>query len=300
MISICVVLFNTEPELVAACVESVAASRLASGESVEMVIVDNGSRTAPVLPATTVPLTLVRLPANLGFAKAMNRAVAAAAGDLVLCLNPDAALSPTSLATLADTLRARSSRSLLVAFLLKDGGVQVDALTLWMFSSGRLWRRSRSRRELERLRAEGAAFPVRKVSGGALFGRRDDLVELGPFNEEFFLYGEDADLSLRAVGAGFSLLAVPDAPVDHVGGSSASSFGTLVERARQDAALRLVSLHHSHPVALLARAEAVAITVAGLAQSTGRSSSASRSARLARLSEIRRWGLRRSVPPFTP
>ncbi len=300
MISVCVVLFNTEPELVDRCVTSVAASRLPAGETVELVIVDNGSRTAPELPATTVPLTLVRLPDNLGFAKAMNRAVAAAHGDLVLCLNPDAALSPTALATLADTLAAQPTRSLLVALLLTDGGVQVDALTQWMFSTGRLWRRSRHRRELERRRAAGVAFEVDKVSGGALFGRREDLVTLGPFNEQFFLYGEDADLSLRAARDGYRLLAVPDAPVDHVGGSSQSSFGSLVERARQDAALRLVALHHPYPVALLARAEAVAIALLGLLQSTGRSSSASRTARLARLSEIRRWGVRRSVPPFVP
>lgn len=300
MISVCVVLFNTEPELVARCVESVAGSRLPLSESVELIVVDNGSRTTPELPPTSVPLRLIRLPHNLGFATAMNRAVAAATGEVVLCLNPDAALRSTSLATLAHTLRTSTTRSLLVALLLKDGGVQVDALTIWMFSSGRLWRRSRSRRDLERLRTGGSAFPVRKVSGGALFGNRSDLVELGPFNEEFFLYGEDADLSLRAVGAGYLLLAVPDAPVDHVGGSSASSFGSLVERARQDAALRLVALHHPYPVALLARAEAVAVTLVGLAQGAGRSSSVSRSARLARLSEIRRWGVRRHVPPFVP
>ena len=56
---------------------------------------------------------------------------------------------------------------------------------------------------------------VAAVSGAAFVIRRKVLDEIGPFDESFFVYFEDTDLSLRALLAGHDCLVVPQAIVRH-------------------------------------------------------------------------------------
>ena len=51
---------------------------------------------------------------------------------------------------------------------------------------------------------------------------REAFLELGGFDEDFFLYFEDADLCRRALRAGMAIRYVPDAVVTHIGGGSSS------------------------------------------------------------------------------
>lgn len=299
MISVCVVLFNTEQNLLTRCLQAVEISCLRSGEQCEIVLVDNGSDRPLNIKPGTIPIRIVRNELNLGFASAMNSAVRLADGEICFCLNPDTVLESEAIAELWTALRSRPGRTLLVGYLCKSDGVQVDALTTWMSSFGRYFSRSRKRRAIEKSAELGSPFAVEKVSGGALFGERDHLVDLGPFDDRFFLYGEDVDLSFRAVRAGYQLFTVPKARVFHVGASSAESHGVLVEMARQDAAIRLTSYHAGYVMSLLLRLEAcVVVFLGGLLGR--RSTSASWRARAARLRVIRSWGFKRDLERFTP
>ena len=51
---------------------------------------------------------------------------------------------------------------------------------------------------------------------------RDAFLEIGGFDEDFFLYFEDADLCRRALKAGMAIRYVPQAVVTHIGGASSS------------------------------------------------------------------------------
>jgi len=236
---------------------------------------------------------------NDGFAKAMNLAVARATGEMVLCLNPDAAVSAVCIARLMRVLHMHDGPVFLAGMLRTGGHVQVDAYMLWYFSVQRLLKRQRCLHYLARMADAGRPFPVAKVSGAALFAYRADLLRLGPFDERFFLYGEDVDLSLRASDLGFDLLGVPEAVVEHIGASSADQFGSLVERARTDAAIRLVGYRLGYGWSLLARIEILFLTLLGAPIARWTSSPGS-AARLARLSELRRWGLARNVDKLVP
>jgi GT2 family glycosyltransferase len=60
------------------------------------------------------------------------------------------------------------------------------------------------------------------VSGACFAIGREAFVELGGFDERFFLYFEDADLCRRALGAGMTISYVPNAVVPHIWGASSS------------------------------------------------------------------------------
>jgi N-acetylglucosaminyl-diphospho-decaprenol L-rhamnosyltransferase len=295
-ISVCVVLFHTAPELVDQCLASIKTSAEVVPGEVEIVVVDNSSDESLRATFGDRVTTWIHSGANLGFATASNRAFRASTGSHVMFLNPDASLTPSGMARLLETSGAHPS-DLIGGWLLKNGRVQVDGLMHWWTSSGRLIKRRRYRRYLESAVAD--VVEVEKVSGGAMLAERRMLEALGPFDERFFLYGEDADLSQRVKREGGNLFAVRSAEVQHVGASSQESHSSLVERARTDAAIRLASYHLPLAQSLASRLDLLLITVIGLVPGLGRSSG-SKQGRLARLSELRRWGLRRDMPRFSP
>jgi hypothetical protein len=137
----------------------------------ELIVVDNASEPAVGLPG-------LRVEENLGFATACNLGLQNASSDAVLFLNNDVAMTrPDWLAKLRGALE---SGVLVGAELRYDPHGMVD----------------------------GRAFPY--LDGWCLAGMRDDLVELGGFDESFDepAYYSDNDLSLRARAAGMSLRAV--------------------------------------------------------------------------------------------
>jgi len=185
----------------------------------EIVVVDNGSR-EPVADGLGEDVRLVRLPANLGFAAGANAGLAAATGEHLLLLNPDATLEDGCLAALleadADVAAPR--------ILLADDPARLDNCGHLLFPDGLNWCRGRGQL------AEGRFERPEELllfSGAAVLFRRGALARSGLFDPGYFAYGEDADLSLRAAALGLVCRYVPDARVRHrVGGS----FGRLALR----------------------------------------------------------------------
>jgi N-acetylglucosaminyl-diphospho-decaprenol L-rhamnosyltransferase len=294
-VTVVVVGFQPDDALFEACLGSVKQAGAAGHIDLELLVVDNGG-----VPGDVVARhggLMLGSGRNVGFAVAANTGVAAARGRYCLLLNPDAELVPGALAALMD-VHQRGEGDLLVGWLETNASVQTDALFSWWYSTERLVRRSSERRRLILAAEKGTPVEVTKVSGGALFATTELLADLGPFDESFFLYGEDVDLSLRARGRGLRLVAVPQAPIRHKGAASHADHGPLVEQARVDAALRLVAIHRGWLPNVVARLELLAVTLLGLLMN--RTTSGSRATRFARLTELRRWGVRRSAPRFAP
>lgn len=290
-----VVLFDTERELIDKCLSSIDRARRHAGIDGTTVLFDNGS-TKDVSVSPGPDHISRRSEINLGFGAAMNRAIKYSTAETVLLLNPDAELSTEALANFEYAHRAFPT-ALLGGWLQKGSSVQVDAMLNWVFSVDRLARRRSYSRYL--LEHEGTpVVAVQKVCGGALFASRELLQQYGPFDERFFLYGEDADLSRRASGDGVPLFAVPTARVLHAAASSQVHHGELVERARADAAIRLGAYHLPMFLSYVQRIELGLITLLGLL--APRTSSSTRMIRLARFREILAWGVKRDRPKFSP
>ncbi|SNT30445.1 glycosyltransferase [Rhodococcoides kyotonense] len=294
-VDVVVVCFESDPDLLRACTDSVQASYRECGIEGSILLVDNASSTPVEDTIDASNMRVLRMERNVGFGRAVNHGVANSTADSILMLNPDAALAPDGLARFLDAAD-HHRRSLVGGWLHRDGRVQSDAYMQWNFSISRTRRREQFASELAGV--EEDVVVVEKVCGGALFADRKLLEELGPFDSRFFLYGEDADLSRRASAQGIELLVARRAEIQHIAASSQKSHGRLVERARADAAIRLTSYHCCRLTSYLQRVELALVTLAGVI--AGGASSASRRARVARLGQVWRWGLKRDAPPFSP
>ncbi|MGC5257539.1 glycosyltransferase [Gordonia sp. DT218] len=297
-ITVAIIVFNTDEVLLQRCLESVRNQTGTHLANIEILVRDNSSNSK--LRRRFENLCDRWLEGdNIGFGAAANRCVRDARNDWILLLNPDTEIQDGALEALARTAVARRSpNDIYVGWLRSRCAVQVDAMMCWLFSTARLLRRHRYSVVLRRS-AGGAIIPVEKVSGGACFAHRGVLESLGPYDERFFLYGEDVDMSLRARQRGFNLLAVPTAAIFHDAASSQRDHSRLVERARADSAVRLSAYHLTYYGSILFRAEFLIVTLLGLVVPT-QTSSHSREARFARLRVLRAWGLRKDLEKWAP
>jgi N-acetylglucosaminyl-diphospho-decaprenol L-rhamnosyltransferase len=195
-----------------------------------LLFVDNASSddTVQKIRAASPVSRVLELHRNLGFAAANNIGVRAADTDVVVLLNPDTVMVDDTLAALAEA--ALGERAFLAPRLLnEDGSVQVSAwapLASWESALISIWpgtllpRRLRARCEPWRF---AESLPAGWISGACLAAGRDLLLEFGPFDERFVLYGEDGDLCVRGWLAGVPSISAADiARVIHLGGRSAS------------------------------------------------------------------------------
>ncbi|HEY5709590.1 MAG TPA: glycosyltransferase family 2 protein [Solirubrobacterales bacterium] len=139
----------------------------------------------------------VELGENLGFGTALNRAIAAEAGDPIVLLNDDVTVEPGFVAALLDSLTAGVDSVAAVLLRERDpqridsAGVVADRTLLGFdYLSG------------EPVSALTMAEDPLGPTGGAALYRRDAFEAVGGFDERIFLYYEDLDLALRMRVAG--------------------------------------------------------------------------------------------------
>ncbi|MGH3037176.1 MAG: glycosyltransferase family 2 protein [Gaiellaceae bacterium] len=236
-------------EAARACLASIGEST--SGVGYEVVVVDNASEdgTVEMVGAEFPSARLVPLGENVGFAAGCNRAADEAAGEFILLLNPDTLVHERAVRNLLDFARSHPEHGLYGGRTLDpDGRVNPGscwgAPSLWSlvcfatvlstaFKGNRLfdpeslggWQRD-SVREVD------------IVTGCLLLVRRTLWEELEGFDARFFMYGEDADLGLRARALGYRPAITPDAVVTHeIGVSSATREDKLVLLFRGKATL---------------------------------------------------------------
>lgn len=234
--SLCVVIvsYRTGPAL-RGCLDSL---REATGVD-EIVLVDNGNDDAETdaldrFAAADSRVCLLRGHGNIGFAAACNKGVAAAQAAVIVFANPDVIFEPGSFARLADALAAAPPPALVGGDLRDDRGrpergSRRERVTLWrafVYASGlrRLEPISPVFRDFNRHRdpLPEAATPVSAVSGALMAMRRADFLELGGFDEAYFVHVEDLDICRRAERAGWPVLFAPGPHGVHVRSTSAA------------------------------------------------------------------------------
>jgi GT2 family glycosyltransferase len=183
-------------------------------------VVDNSSSDNSADSAESFTnVTLFRLASNLGFAGGNNFALARCDTDLVALLNPDAFPEPLWLESL---LKAASAQPDVAAFgscQLREGapGI-VDGIGDSYLLSGQVLREQYG--ELQQVTGFVRKEIFSPCAAAALY-RRQALIDIGGFDEDFFCYVEDIDLGFRLRLAGHKAIYVPEAVVHHVGSAIA-------------------------------------------------------------------------------
>jgi GT2 family glycosyltransferase len=210
------------------CVRSLAAQTCAG---VEIVVVDNGSvddslavlaeLAAEIAP---VPLTVLRNDVNLGFAGGVNCGIrhALESGATAIALfNNDAVAEPGWLAALTAVLDGEPDVGIATGRLLMADGRSVDSTGDFYSVWGLAFPRDRDQ-PAEPVRESGEVFAA---SGGASLYRAALFADIGLFDEVYFAYFEDVDLSFRARLAGHRVAYCADAVAYHDQGATSRTMG---------------------------------------------------------------------------
>jgi GT2 family glycosyltransferase len=181
----------------------------------EVIIVDNGSTDdlAGVVRATMPEARIIAKNGNAGYTAAVNRGTAAAGGDLLIVLNPDAMPEPGFGEAICRPLDDGSGWAAWMTLVVchEDGRRLINSCGNPLHFTGFSWAGGHG------LPAEsaGASRPVPTMSGACLVIPRDTWTRTGGFPDDFFLYQEDTDLSVRLRLAGEPIGLLTEAVVDH-------------------------------------------------------------------------------------
>jgi GT2 family glycosyltransferase len=184
-----------------------------------VVVIDNASTDGSVDAARVryPRVEIVRLPRNSGFAAASNIGIRALPDcPWVAFLNPDAFPEPAWIEALVRAALRHPGCAAFGSHMLNARDQRlVDGTGDVYHVSGRAWRRDEGR-PVAQIEPRGLSEIFAPCAAAALY-RRDLLIDLGGFDEEYFCYSEDVDLGFRLRLAGYRSLYVPDATVLHVG-----------------------------------------------------------------------------------
>lgn len=200
----------------------------------EVIVVDNGSTDDTVKLLTSLrvnELRVIQNKTNLGFAKANNQAVKIAQGKYILFLNSDVIVDKISLKQLLNYLDDRPEVGALTVKVNLSGGMIDSAShrgfpTIWnslcyflglekIFRNLPLVGQLFGGYHLTSL-ALNSIHEIDSPSGAFYLTRKRIMDEVGGFDEDYFMYGEDIDLSFKIKKLGYKILYYPLFQVIHL------------------------------------------------------------------------------------
>ncbi len=263
-ISIVIVNYNVSAFL-QQCLYSVQKSSVQDID-VEVFVVDNNSidNSVELVKENFPDVKLIANTDNKGFAYACNQAIRQSTGKYVLLLNPD-------------TIIREDSLKLCKQFM--DNNKDVGALGVKMIN-GKGKFLPESKRSLPNAKSSfykifglSALFPKSKkfgqyqlkyldkdeihsievLSGAYMFIRKSVLDEIGLLDENFFMYGEDIDLSYRIIKAGYKNIYFPKTTIIHYKGKSTKKASIKYVKVFYNAMLIFANKHYTGKKQLIFR-----------------------------------------------
>ncbi len=168
---------------------------------------------------------------NVGFSKANNQAMRVAKGKYVLLLNPDTVVEEDTFRKTVDFMNATPDCGGLGVKMIDGKGVflpeskrglPTPAVAFYkIFGLSRLFPKSKrfAKYHLGYLPMEDIN-EIEILSGAYMMMRKEALDKVGLLDEDFFMYGEDIDLSYRIILGGYKNYYYPDTSIIHYKGES--------------------------------------------------------------------------------
>ena len=229
-LSIIIVNYNVKLHL-ELCLLSVR--KAISGIEAEVIVIDNNSTdgSKEYLPQVFKEVQFIFNNENFGFAKACNQGIKSSSGKYVLFLNPDTILMENSLKKGIDFFDSHFNTGAVGVRMTNEHGVFLKeskrgfpspaASFFKLFGLAALFPGSKyfARYYAGHLK-ENENNPVDVLSGAFMMIRREEMELVGYFDETFFMYGEDIDLSYRIKKAGFQNYYLGEISITHFKGKS--------------------------------------------------------------------------------
>lgn len=265
-VSIAVVNFNGGPILADA-----VAAVLASTTSVEISLVDNGSRDGSIAQVRRrcghdPRLRIIENGRNLGFTSASNLALKQATGEFILLLNPDCIVQPDTLTQVLSVMEQQPDIGMAGCLLRnRDGTEQAGCRravpTPWrtvvrVLHLNKVFpRHPRFRNFLlnhEPLPQEPVL--VEAISGAFMLVRRNAMEQVGLLDEGYFLHCDDLDWCMRFRQAGWKILFVPQVEAVHHKGVCSGAHPVFVLWHKHKGMVRFYRkfFRHQYPLPLMA------------------------------------------------
>lgn len=213
------------------CVASIR--NAATAISHETIIIDNNSNdgSKEYLPVKFPDLKFIFNKENVGFAKACNQGFKISSGKHVLFLNPDTILSGSCLKDCISFFETHPDAGAIGVRMINEKGEFLkeskrglpdpSASFHKLFGLSAAFPNSKTfSKYYEGHLPEKENNPVEVLSGAFMMIRRDVFETLEGFDERFFMYGEDIDLSIRIIQAGYKNYYLGTTTITHLKGGS--------------------------------------------------------------------------------
>jgi len=196
----------------------------------KVIVIDNASNdgSSEFVEKNYPQVKLFKNPKNYGFAKAYNDALKYVESNLVLFLNNDVLVESEWLKNIAPYMMNDKSISAInpkILLMQNKNVINAAGGNCDLFGVG--WNRGNG--EIDRGQYEKVE-EVFYANGAAMLTRRDLWKDVGPFDEQYFLYGEDLDWCWRARLKGYKILYVPTAKIYHKWRASKGQIICLLEK----------------------------------------------------------------------
>ena len=204
-----------------------------NGIDAEVFVVDNNSVDGSVemLQEKFPNVELIANKENLGFSKANNQAIRRAKGEYILLLNPDTVVEADTFSKILTFMDETQDAGALGVKMLNGRGdflpeskrsLPVPSVAFYkMFGLSKLFKKSQrfGKYHLTYLNAD-EIHSVEVLSGAFMLLRKSVLDKIGLLDEDYFMYGEDIDLSYRITQAGYKNYYFPQTRIIHYKGES--------------------------------------------------------------------------------
>lgn len=186
------------------CLQSVQAAT--KNLNAEVIVVDNNSKDGSCeMMRTSFPeITLIENKSNLGFSKANNQAVAIAKGEYVCILNPDTVVGEATFKDIIEFAESKENLGIIGCKLIDGKGnfLPESKRNLPIVKVA-----------LQKIRGDATNYYANHVEendiakvdilvGAFMLMKRQTFNELKGFDEDYFMYGEDIDISYKALKTG--------------------------------------------------------------------------------------------------
>jgi GT2 family glycosyltransferase len=230
----------------------------------EIIVIDNNSTddSCKMMQDRFPEITLLQNKENVGFSKANNQAVKIATGEYVCILNPDTAVSEDTFIQCINYAEATPKMGALGIYMLDGTGNflpeskrNIPTPTVSLLKLTGFTKKYYANHIEPEARGEVAV-----LAGAFMFLKRNLYNEVGGFDEDYFMYGEDIDLSYKITKAGYKNHYLGNTEILHYKGESTQKDAIYFERFY--GAMKIFYKKHYNDSSLLNKLVEIGVTLA--------------------------------------